>query len=62
MILTQIVDLSEEAILGSSTEHPVKDEGGVRDYNDSFEEVEDFGSFDSPQDADKDDQKNFYKK
>lgn len=52
----------EEAILGSSTEHPLKDEGGIRDYNDSFEEVEDFGSSDTPQDAEKEDQKNFYKK
>jgi YteA family regulatory protein len=52
---------SEEAILGSSTEHPVKDEGGVRDYQDSFEEVEKFGSSDSPQDVDKDAQKDVYK-
>lgn len=51
----------EEAILGSSTEHPVKDEEGVRDYEDSFEDVESFGSSDSPQDVDKDDQKDFYK-
>ncbi len=53
---------SEESLLGATTEHPIKDEGGVRDYNDSFEEVEDFGSSDSPQDAAKEDQKNFYKK
>lgn len=52
---------SEEAILGSSTEHPVKDEGGVRDYEDSFEDVEKFGSSDTPQDVDKDDQKDLYK-
>jgi len=52
---------SEEAILGASTEHPVKDTGAVRDYNDSFEDVEDFGSSDSPSDVDKQDQKNFYK-
>jgi YteA family regulatory protein len=52
---------SEEAILGSSTEHPVKDDGGVRDYQDSFEEVEKFGSSDSPQDVDKDAQKDVYK-
>ena len=52
---------SEETILGSSTEHPVKNEGGVRDYQDSFEEVEKFGSSDSPQDVDKDAQKDVYK-
>lgn len=52
---------SEEAILGSSTEHPVKNEGGVRDYEDSFEDVEKFGSSDTPQDVDKDDQKDLYK-
>jgi len=52
---------SEEAILGSSTEHPIKDEGGVRDYEDSFEDVEKFGSSDTPQDVDKDDQKDLYK-
>lgn len=52
---------SEEAILGSSTEHPVKDEGGVRDYEDSFEDVEKFGSSDTPQDVDKDNQKDLYK-
>lgn len=52
---------SEEAILGSSTEHPLKDEGGVRDYNDSFEDVEKFGSSDTPQDVDKEDQKDLYK-
>ncbi|MDX1701576.1 MAG: TraR/DksA C4-type zinc finger protein, partial [Melioribacteraceae bacterium] len=52
---------SEEAILGSSTEHPVKNEGGVRDYEDSFEEVEKFGSSDTPQDVDKDAQKDVYK-
>lgn len=53
---------SEEDILNSSTEHPVKDEGGIRDSGDSFEDVENFGSSDTPQDADKEDQKDFYKK
>ncbi|MFX3672944.1 MAG: TraR/DksA C4-type zinc finger protein [Paenisporosarcina sp.] len=51
---------SEEAILGSSMKHPVKNEGAIRDYNDSFEEVEEFGSSDSPSDVDKQNQKNFY--
>ncbi|MET0786598.1 MAG: TraR/DksA C4-type zinc finger protein [Paenisporosarcina sp.] len=51
---------SEEAILGSSTKHPVKDEGGVRDYEDSFEDVERFGSSDTPQDVDKNAQKDLY--
>ncbi|WP_342542803.1 TraR/DksA C4-type zinc finger protein [Paenisporosarcina sp. FSL H8-0542] len=53
---------SEEDILGSSTEHPIKDTGGVRDYEDSFDDVKNFGTSDSPQDAVKSDQKNFYKK
>ena len=52
---------SEEALLGSITDHPLKNEGGVRDYNNSFEEIEDFGSSDSPQDATKGNQKNFIK-
>jgi len=51
----------EEAILGSSTEHPFKDEGGIRDYQNSFEDVENFGSSDSPQDVSNEEQKDFYK-
>jgi len=52
---------SEESILGSSTEQPIKKAEGIRDYNDSFEEVEEFGSSDSPSDAKQQDQKGFYK-
>ena len=51
----------EEAILGSSTDHPIKDQGGVRDYENSFKDVENFGSSDSPQDVEKDNQQDFYK-
>lgn len=52
---------AEESILGSSTEQPMKKVEGIRDYNDSFEEVEEFGSSDSPSDAKQQDQKDFYK-
>jgi DnaK suppressor protein len=52
---------SEEAILGSSTDHPVRDDDGAIDYENSFKDVEDFGSSDTPQDAAKDEQKHFYK-
>lgn len=52
----------EEAVLGSSTEQPVKNVGEIRDYENSFEDVEDFGSSDSPSDVDEQNQKDFYKK
>lgn len=51
----------EESLLGSSTEQPVKKVGDIRDYNDSFDDVEKFGSSDSPSDAKVEDQKDFYK-
>ena len=51
---------AEEAILNSSTDHPVRDDGGVIDHENSFKDVEEFGSSDTPQDAAKDDQKDFY--
>lgn len=41
----------EEDVLQSSTEQPVKKEDErLRDYTDSFQDVEDFGSSDGPQD------------
>lgn len=52
----------EEDLLGTSTDHPFKEVGGVRDYENSFEDVESFGSSDSPQDVEKSEQKAFYKK
>jgi len=53
---------SEEDILGSSTDRPVKPEDDrIRDYDNSFEEVENFGSSDGPQDQPGEDQEDFYK-
>lgn len=41
----------EEDVLQSSTDQPVeKEDGRIRDFNNSFEDVEDFGSSDGPQD------------
>ncbi|MDN3448861.1 TraR/DksA C4-type zinc finger protein [Planococcus sp. APC 3906] len=41
----------EEDAMGSSTSRPAKkDDSRLRDYDDSFEDVEDFGSSDGPQD------------
>lgn len=51
----------EEEILGSSTDQPIKEAGGIRDYENSFKDVENFGSSDSPQDVGKNEQKDFYK-
>lgn len=51
----------EEDVLGSSTEQPTKkDDSRLRDYNDSFEDVEDFGSSDGPQDQPGEDMEDFY--
>ena len=53
----------EEEVLQGSTEQPVeKEDGRVRDFNNSFEDVEDFGSSDGPQDQPGDDEemKDFY--
>lgn len=53
---------SEEDILGSSTDRPVKPEDDrIRDYDNSFEDVENFGSSDGPQDQPGEDQEDFYK-
>lgn len=52
---------AEESILGSSTEQPIKKVEKIRDYQNSFEDVEGFGSSDSPSDAKMQDQKDFYK-
>lgn len=52
----------EEGILQSSTEQPVeKEDGRLRDYNDSFQDVEDFGSSDGPQDQPEEDSEDFFK-
>ena len=51
----------EEEILGSSTDQPIKDDDGVADYINSFEDLENYGSSDTPQDVEKDAQKDFYK-
>lgn len=41
----------EEDVLQSSTDQPVeKEDSAIRDYQDSFEDVEDYGSSDGPQD------------
>lgn len=53
----------EEEVLQSSTDQPVeKEDGRIRDFNNSFEDVEDFGSSDGPQDQPGDDaqMKDFY--
>lgn len=47
----------EEDVLESSTDQPVeKEDSRLRDYKNSFEEVEDFGSSDGPQDQPGDDE------
>lgn len=52
----------EEDVLQSSTQQPVeKEDGRLRDYTDSFEDVEDFGSSDGPQDQPEEDQEDFFK-
>ena len=38
-----------------------KEDTGIRDYQDSFEDVEDFGSSDTPQDQPNENQKDFFK-
>lgn len=53
----------EEDVLRGATGQPVdKEDGRIRDYNDSFGDVEDFGSSDGPQDQPGNDEqmKNFY--
>jgi YteA family regulatory protein len=51
----------EEDVIGSSTSRPAKkDDSRLRDYEDSFEDVEDFGSSDGPQDQPGEDMENFY--
>lgn len=53
----------EEEVLQGSTEQPVeKEDGRIRDFNNSFEDVEDFGSSDGPQDQPGDDEqmRDFY--
>ncbi len=52
----------EEDVLQASTKQPVeKEDGAIRDYEDSFEEVEDFGSSDTPQDQPNEDSEKFFK-
>ncbi|AQQ51863.1 TraR/DksA C4-type zinc finger protein [Planococcus lenghuensis] len=51
----------EEDIMEPMTDQPVeKEDDRLRDFNNSFEEVEDFGSSDTPQDQPNEDQENFY--
>jgi len=53
----------EEDVLQSSTGQPVeKEDSRLRDYTDTFQDVEDFGSSDSPQDqpGEDKDMKDFY--
>ncbi|MBT2581496.1 TraR/DksA C4-type zinc finger protein [Planococcus sp. ISL-109] len=53
---------AEEDFLGSSTDRPVKPEDNrIRDYDNSFGDVESFGSSDGPQDQPGEDSENFYK-
>ncbi|MGB6408047.1 MAG: TraR/DksA C4-type zinc finger protein [Planococcus donghaensis] len=53
---------SEEDVLQASTKQPVeKEDGAIRDYEDSFEDVEDFGSSDTPQDQPNEDPQKFFK-
>lgn len=48
---------SEEDVLQGSTDQPVeKEDSDLRDFNNSFEEVEDYGSSDGPQDQPGDDE------
>lgn len=52
----------EEGVLQASTGQPVeKEDNAIRDYQDSFEDVEDFGSSDTPQDQPDEDPKDFFK-
>ncbi|MDQ0429885.1 YteA family regulatory protein [Planomicrobium stackebrandtii] len=52
----------EEDVLRASTSQPVeKEDGAIRDYQDSFEDVEDFGSSDTPQDQPDQDPQKFFK-
>lgn len=53
----------EEDVLQGSMDQPVeKEDGRIRDFNNSFEDVEDFGSSDGPQDQPGNDEgmKDFY--
>ncbi len=53
---------SEEQFLQASTKQPVeKEDSAIRDDEDSFEEVEDFGSSDTPQDQPSEDSQTFFK-
>lgn len=53
---------SEEQFLQGSTKQPVeKEDSAIRDDADSFEEVEDFGSSDTPQDQPTEDSQTFFK-
>ncbi|ANU09117.1 hypothetical protein A1A1_00555 [Planococcus antarcticus DSM 14505] len=52
----------EEDVLRASTAQPVeKEDNAIRDYQDSFGDVEDFGSSDTPQDQPNEDSQNFFK-
>lgn len=52
----------EEDVLRASTSQPVeKEDGAIRDHQDSFEDVEDFGSSDTPQDQPDEDSQKFFK-
>ena len=52
----------EEDVLQPSTGQPVeKEDSAIRDYQDSFEDVEDFGSSDTPQDQPDEDPQDFFK-
>lgn len=52
----------EEDVLRASTAQPVeKEDSSIRDYQDSFEDVEDFGSSDTPQDQPGEDSADFFK-
>lgn len=52
----------EEDVLRASTAQPVEKEGNaIRDYQDSFGDVEDFGSSDTPQDQPNEDSEDFFK-
>lgn len=52
----------EEDVLQGSTQQPVeKEDGRLRDYTDSFQDVEDFGSSDGPQDQPDEDPQDFFK-
>ncbi|WP_298829611.1 TraR/DksA C4-type zinc finger protein [uncultured Planococcus sp.] len=62
----QVPDLEsrppEEDVLQASTAQPVeKEDSAIRDYQDSFEDVEDFGSSDTPQDQPNEDPEDFFK-